>query len=294
MKPWNALLVGALLAPFTLGCTIVADLDSYVSADDLGCDMQLHLIEFSPHLNDAVYFQGVTRDSNELRALAIIDDMVVADRAFVMPNGIGEGEHALNFWADVSGDGFVQTSPFAGQDHSWRFEDVCNFDTNCDSGEANCFSHVAPFVNIENPVEMGNTLQLDLVGLPASVGFVEVHLIEHDADLGLRRVVGLYRKDDTGDGPTFGVELRGLAVPGRLYSADVLVDLNCDNSIDPATEVFTVTESDGSAYANSITLDVTTSDPAGNLPEEQGPDLAHPEQLVTPLAAAMFCTPPSP
>lgn len=285
MKPWNALLAAAVLAPLVSSCTIVADLDRYVSADDLGCDMRLHVIEFSPHLTDAVYFQAVTRETNELRALAIIDHMVVADRSFVMPNAIGPDPQALNFWADVSGDGFVQTSPFAGSDHSWRFEDVCVPEPNCDNGEDDCFSHVAPFVNITDPTELGNTLQLELAGLTSDVGFVEVHLIEHDLELGLRRVVGLYRKDDVGDGPTFGLELRGLALPGRRYSVDVLVDRDGDGVIDPFSEVFTVTESDGSAYASAVTLDVTTSDPAGALPVEVGTSSEHPEQLVSPLPA---------
>ncbi|MCA9577528.1 MAG: hypothetical protein R3B40_18870 [Polyangiales bacterium] len=284
MKSFRTLLVGLLLAPCTLGCTIVADLDSYVSADDIGCDMQLNVVLFAPHIEDPVYFQAVTReDPPVLRAMAIIDNLVVPDRSFFMPNAIGEGPHALNFWADDNDDGLVQTSPIRGTDHSWRSEDVCAFDSNCEADGLNCFSHVSPFVEIDNPIEEGNTLDLTLTGLPATIGFVEAHLVEHDADLNLRRVVGLYRRDDTGGGPTFSLELRGLALPTKRYSVDVLVDLNGDAQIEPSTEVFTVTESAGSAYVNPITLDVTTSDPRGDLPPERGLDEDHPAELVSPL-----------
>ena len=150
---------------------------------------------------------------------------------------------------------------------------------------------MAPFINIENPVEMGNALQLELTGLPPTAGFIEIHLIERDVSANLRRVVGLYRKDNSGGGPTFSLELRGLVFPGRLYSVDVLVDLDCDNAIDPRTEVFNVTESDGSAYANVVRLNLTTADAAIHLPVEVGPDPEHPEQLVSPLPTALFCSP---
>lgn len=305
----SRLLVGTLLALATSGCTIVADLDGYISADDIGCDMEMTVRDFTPHLTDRVLFQAVTRDDiGTLRAMAIIDPLRDPDRTFVMPNAIGEGAHAFNFWADVDDSGFVETSPFNGMDHSWRLEDVCNWESTCTDEDAdllNCFTHVAPFTIISNPVLDGNDFVLNLTALPEAAGFVEVHLIELDTASNVRRVVGLYRRDvllvpdpmrPGGRTPacTLDVaameiectlELEGLAIEGRRYTADVLVDLDDNGVIDGATEVFNVTESDGSAYANPVELDVSTADPAGSLPVEVGPDEDHPEQLVSPLPA---------
>lgn len=298
----SRLLVGTLLALASSGCTVVADLDSYISADDIGCDMEMAVRDFSPHLTDLVFFQAVTRDDAQLlRAMAIIDPLGDADRSFIMPDAIGEGAHAFNFWADENGNGVVETSPFNGPDHSWRLEDVCNWASTCmgeDADLPNCFSHVAPFDAITDPAEPGNSLVLNLTGLPADTGFVEVHLIEVDAVAQVRRVVGLYRRDTPLQGtmdPEADPEgtrcamdadstliectlvLRGLAVPGRRYSADVVVDLDGNREINGTTEVFSITESDGSAYASPVVLDVSTFDPAGALPEEG--------VLVSPLPA---------
>ena len=72
----SRLLVGTLLALASSGCTVVADLDSYISADDIGCDMEMAVRDFSPHLTDRVFFQAVTRDDAQLlRAMAIIDPL---------------------------------------------------------------------------------------------------------------------------------------------------------------------------------------------------------------------------
>lgn len=285
----SRLFVGALLALASSGCTIVADLDSYVSADDIGCDMQMAVRDFTPHLADRVLFQAVTRDDAQvLRAMAIIDPLRVGDRSFTMPNAIGEGAHALNFWADVDDSGFVETSPFNGIDHSWRLDDVCNWESTCldeDADLPNCFSHVAPFDTITDPAEAGNALVLNLTALPDTTGFIEVHLIEVDNVARKRRVVGLYRRDvpivadEVGenrrciaDPVAMDIEctltLAGLALEGRRYSADVIVDLDGNGEISGTTEVFSITESDGSAYAATVVLDVSTFDPAGALPEE--------------------------
>ena len=264
----HRLLVGALLALASGGCTLVADLDSYVSADELGCDLQMRVDNFTPHLADLVVFQAVTRDTDELSAMAIIDPLVDPDRSFRMPHAVAEGPHSFNFWADVNGDGFVQTSPFAGVDHSWQLEDACNYPSNCPDDEPNCFTHVTPFNNLMDPVEVGNDLTLNVVELPLLTGFIEVHLVERDAAAQLRRVVGLYRKDDPEGATELTISLRGLARAGRPYSVDLLVDLDGDGDIDGASEVFTLTEEDGSVYATPVTVDVTTFDPAGDLPEE--------------------------
>lgn len=268
----SRLLVGTLLAFASTGCTIVADLDGYVSADDLGCDMDVAVQAFAPHLTDRVYFQAVTRDGDELRAMAIIDPLGVADRSFNMPNAVREGAHAFQFWADENGDGFVQTTPFNnGLDHSWRFDDVCNWPSSCSDDDTNCFLHVGLFNRIMDPVEAGNTLVIDLPMLPATTGVLELHLVEVDAATQINSVVGLYRTDNVTDGPDpvdFQVELRGLAVPGRNYAVDVLVDLDGNAAIDGATEVFSLPAQDGSTYADPITIDVSTFDPAGTLPPE--------------------------
>lgn len=298
----SRLLVGTLLALASSGCTIVADLDGYISADDIGCDMEMTVRDFTPHLTDRVFFQAVTRDDAAvLRAMAIIDPLRDADRTFIMPNAIGEGAHAFNFWADVDGNDVVQTSPFNGPDHSWRLEDVCDWASTCTGADAelpNCFTHVAPFTNISDPAPAGNDLVLNLVALPDTAGLVELHLVEVDTVAQKRRVVGLYRRDVLviGGDPTCTADLvamdiectltlPGLAVEGRRYTVDVIVDLDGNDVIDGGTEVFSVTESDGAAYANPVMLDVSTFDPAGDLPIEVGPDEDHPEQLVSPLPA---------
>jgi len=290
----SRLFVGALLALASSGCTIVADLDSYVSVDDIGCDLEMTVRDFSPHLTDRVFFQAVTRDDAQvIRALAIIDPLSDPDRSFTMPFAVGEGPHAFNFWADESGDGFVQTSPFNnGLDHSWHLENACDWASTCmgeDADLPNCFSHVAPFDNITDPADAGNTVSINLVALPLTTGFVEIHLIEVDEAANLRRVVGLYRRDvpifeeeivkcaEVGGEIECTFELRGLAVPGRPYTADVIIDLDGDGEINGPTEVFNITESDGSMYAGTIELDVSTSDAAGALPPEG--------VLVSPLPA---------
>jgi len=287
MTHTSRLFCGALIALASSGCTVVADLDGYISADDIGCDMQMTVRDFTPHLTDAVFFQAVTRDdAQNLRALAVIDPLADADRSFTMPNAIGDGAHAFNFWADENDDRSVQTSPFNGPDHSWRLDDVCNWASTCsgvDADLANCFSHVAPFDAITDPAEPGNSLVLNLTAIPLTAGFVEVHLIEVDDAAQVRRVVGLYRRDVlvnageeeprcTGDAIDMEISctftLAGLAVAGRRYSADIIIDLDGNGEIGGATEVFSITESDGSAYANPVDLDVSTFDPAGALPEE--------------------------
>ena len=208
--------------------------------------------------------------------------------------------------ADVHDSGLVETSRFNGMDHSWRLEDVCNWASTCTDEDAdllNCFTHVAPFTIISDPVLDGNDLVLTLTALPETAGFVEVHLVELDTAANVRRVVGLYRRDvllipsGPDDPPPLctlnaiameiecTLTLQGLAAEDRRYTTDVIVDLDGNGLIDGSTEVFNVTASDGSAYASPVMLDVSTADPAGALPAEVGPDEDHPEQLVTPLPA---------
>lgn len=262
------LLPAALLVLAASGCTIIADLDSYVSADDLGCDMDVAVEAFAPHLTDRVYYQAVTREGNVLRALAIIDPLGTPNRAFTMPNAIREGAHALQFWADENDDGLVQTTPFDnGLDHSWRFDDVCSWPSSCSDDDTNCFLHVGLFDRISDPVEEGNTLTVNLPGLPDTAGVLELHLVEVDEVTQIDSVVGLYRTDDVTT-TDFSVELRGLAFPGRGYAVNVLIDLDGNAQIDGLTEVFSLPAQDGSTYADPITIDVSTFDPAGSLPEE--------------------------
>jgi hypothetical protein len=268
MQPWMTMAWALALSVMGSGCTLVADLDSLQSVDDLGCDLTMRVDNFTPHRGDMVLFQAVTRDTNELRAMAVIDPLVDPNRRFTMPNAVAEGAHAFNFWADVNDDGFVQTSPFAGTDHSWRLENACDYVSTCTDGEEQCFTHISPFDTITDPIELGNTLDLTVDGLPLSATTVEVHLVEHDDRAQLRRVVGLYRRDDIGEIASFNLVLRGLARDNRVYSIDLMVDLNGDGTIDGATEVWELTESMGSVYANPVTVDVSNFDPSGVLPPE--------------------------
>lgn len=269
----SRLLIGLVLALGSTGCTIIADLDGYISADELACNMDVAVEAFAPHVTDRVYFQAVTREGDALRAMAIIDPLGVPNRSFRMPNAVREGAHALQFWADENGDGFVQTTPFDnGLDHSWRFDDVCSWPSTCSEDDTNCFLHVGIFNRIMDPIEPGNTLVVNLPGLPATAGVLEVHLVEVDDTTQVDSVVGLYRTDDVNPlnltTVEFQVELRGLAVAGRSYALDVLIDLDGNAQIDGATEVFSLPAQDGSIYEDPIEIDVTTFDPAGTLPPE--------------------------
>jgi hypothetical protein len=262
-------LVGALLAFASSSCTLVADLDSYVSADSIGCDMSVAVGAFNPHVADRVVFQAVTRDGNELRAMAIIDALAVPDRNFTMPNAIRGGAHALLIWHDGERNEMVNPISISGNDHSWRLEDACGFPSTCENGEPNCFAHDGRFDIFEDPVTTGNDVEIRLPNLSLETRLFEMHLVEIDAVTEINSVVGLYRTElaRVTEGP-FVARLPGLAVPGRTYTVDLLIDLNGDTAFQGETEVFAVAARDGAAFASPIVFDIAMSDPTGDLPEQ--------------------------
>ena len=271
MRRILSLLVGLAL---TSGCTLIADLDSYSSVNDEGCALQMRLDNFTPHRADPVIFEAVNSDGDAIRAIAIIDPLLDPDRAFEMPGAVPRGLHYFQFWADVDGDGQVNTAPI-GADHSWLLDDACNYASTCPDEEPNCFSHRTPFDTLNVTTPVGSDLDLTVSGLPTSAGLLEVHLVEVDTSAEVRRVVGLFRTDQLEDASSRDVLLPGLLIDDVTYAIDLLVDLDGNGTIDPATEVWALPELSGQEYADALTVDTSTFDPAGVLPAEG--------LLVTPL-----------
>lgn len=273
------------------GCTLVADLDRFESADDQAQDFEFTIERFTPHLTHKVFFEIVELETNQLASVAIIEPLGTPDATIRLPNGIPQDPHAFQFWADNDRNGIVNTlSGSGGADHSWRMEDVRDLavrsrpGSECDAmiptEQPTCFTHVTPFDVLDMPTTPATDFNVTVSLLTETTSFVEIHLVEVDAVLGTRSVVAMYHlrqvPDPVPPETTTEVTLTipGVARPGRLYDLDTFVDLNGDGIIPDMPgagegEVWVQSNIDGADLAGATRPVVADPDEAaGRSPDE--------------------------
>jgi hypothetical protein len=241
-----------LLCLSAAGCDLFSDLDRFeqraepdvdASRDDagdvdagggeeLGCQnprtLCLRLERFSPHVDELVSIDLVTKADNILRARAIIEPMGAVDADFVLPLAIPQSEvpetdedHPLQveLFADQNKD-LVYTP--GGADHEWNLELPA-------SGNL-VFAHNSEFTSIEpRPRSIGGDFRMQFTNMTPHLGqLLEVMVIESESG----RTVGLYRTPSLANA-NFEVLIPGIIDPdGIVYRVEFYADLNGNGSYD--------------------------------------------------------------
>lgn len=230
-----------LLLTFALaGCSVIHG-DDY--EQDRGCDLELHVREFSPHVNDVLEVRLTRPDvdgERRLEALAIFDRLGVLDMDLVMPNSVlprtdaREGLASVEFFAD-----FDHSGDLSEADHSWILDDAC-----VEGPEE--FPHVGDF---RTPREVrGEATSLvtvfcgdDLPQVPHEVRLTRFAPDAFDAGESVLQAVGFYRVD--GMGSTEAVALPGIVNLDSRYTIEVLQDDDGDGEADVSEDEKTWTAS---------------------------------------------------
>ena len=214
-----------LLVPLS-GCFVASDLDRF-EADD-GCDLQLGLEAFTPHLNQTVEIRGVFRPQDgpaSLRARAILDPLSAVDTSVLMPNAIAEGPHSIDFFADFNEDGVYSDPP---TDHTWRIDDAC-------AGAPNPFVHVFDFQALDDPIGLGGDLAASFTGMAADGNAFELRataLIPQGDGASVRRTVAVYHTPAV-TSPDFEVRVPDVIDSGFEYELEFWADSNGNDRYDP-------------------------------------------------------------
>jgi len=247
----------SLLCSSAAGCDLFSDLDRFEQApepdvdagddrddggagredaggndDGLGCanarTLCVRLERFSPHVDELVSIDLVTKADNILRARAIIEPMGGVAADFVLPLAIPESEvpeagedHPLQIevYADQNKD---QMYTPGGADHEWNLELPA-------SGNL-VFVHDTLFTSIDpRPRSIGGDFHMQFMNMTPHLGqLLEVMVIESESG----RTVGLYRTPALAEA-NFEVIIPGIIDPdGTVYRVEFYADLNGNGSYD--------------------------------------------------------------
>jgi hypothetical protein len=232
-----------LLCLASAGCALFDDLDRFeqraeseTDASDgdreLDCrnrrTLCVRLERFSPHVDELVSVDLVTRADNILRARAIIEPMGAVDAEFVLPLAIPDREvpapgedHPLQveIFADQNKDGMYTPG---GADHEW------NVDLPADGNLV--FAHNSEFSSIDpRPRSIGSDFRMQFMDMTPHLGqLLEVMVIEVESG----RTVGVYRTTSLASA-NFEITIPGIIDPdGSVYRVEFYSDLNGNGRYD--------------------------------------------------------------
>jgi hypothetical protein len=194
----RSFLLGLTLCSALHGCSVLHDADF---TQDEGCDLQLRVRDFSPHVTDTttIIQNRANRDgtSRRVEAVAIFDPLGTRNLDLRMPGAVRprtsveQGLAAVDFYADFDD---VEGFSFPG-DHSWVLEDVCT------TGPEE-FPHNTDFIPIRIPEASGTTVAARFCGTMAfGSSAVELRVTrrtpdEQNPDEVVNQAIGFYRLDD--------------------------------------------------------------------------------------------------
>ncbi len=214
------------------GCFVIADLNAYEV--DEGCDFEMELQEFQPHVEERMAFRivepGEEGQPSSLRALAVFETLGAPNLGFVLPNAVPPGRHDVDFFADRENNGYDDPPT----DHTWTIEDVC-------ADPPNVFPHLFDFSVLEDPTRLDRDLRIAFTGMGDGMGrAMEVRVglsAEGPGGIEVERTVGLYRISAIRRSE-FEVRLTGILDRDFLYVVSIWVDLNQNGTYDnPPTDV---------------------------------------------------------
>ncbi|MEM1418466.1 MAG: hypothetical protein AAGH15_26460 [Myxococcota bacterium] len=270
----NSILRGLVLAAALLaGCSAINDTSGFRS--DEGCNLDLRLNQFRPHLNDRfeirVIHQRIGQTVPTLDALAVFEPLSGPGRSdfnfrLIMPNAVFPQEQAglqpgtVDFYAEVNDVGGYQFD----LDHGWRLEGVCldlpaatanapatPFTAPNDQGTV--FTHEFFFDDFPDPDGAPLGLEVEFFfdgmsfpdGTDLDLAAAEVHVegIELPSRVGdggvEQRAVGFFRFSSLGALMRRGdnrARLPDILFDGLEYQVRVLFDLNGDGQFNPGGE----------------------------------------------------------
>ncbi|NOY94362.1 MAG: hypothetical protein GXP55_24560 [Deltaproteobacteria bacterium] len=216
-----------LLSLTSSGCFAISDLGRF--EPDEGCDVDLDLQGFTPHAEDLFELRVVKIVEGSttpfLSARAILDPMGAVNARIVMLDAAPAGHAALDFYSDENNDDLYTDPP---DDHVWRIDDACVSPTRV-------FVHRFDFVNLTEPIAIGEDFTLSLSGMNADGNALEVRVISMPPagvdEPPPARTVGLYRKAAVTQSD-FDVTIPGIIDLGSSYQVTIWSDKTGDGVYD--------------------------------------------------------------
>ncbi|MCA9611650.1 MAG: hypothetical protein KC586_02720 [Myxococcales bacterium] len=216
------------------GCSVIHGDDF---TQDLGCDLELKVRDFSPHVTDtfSVLLTRPRADGSDRRieAVAIFDPLGTTNLDLHMPNTVRprtsteQGLAAIDFFADFDDtEGFS----FPG-DHSWVLEDAC-------TTGPELFPHNTDFIPVRVPTAAGTNVGVRLCGTTAfgssAMELRATRLIRDEASEGetVAQAVGFYRLDDVTRRPE-GFGIPAVANVDFDMTIEVVADRDRNGRFDP-------------------------------------------------------------
>ncbi len=201
------LLLASTLA-FAAGCSIVNDADDFVI--DEGCNLDLTIERFIPHVRQRVEYRVVHEDGDgivlddgrvtpRLDALAVFEPLGFENGRLIMPGSVfpqtstGLRAGGVDFWADVNRTMGFQFDP-SSADHGWSLSDICrdlprataNVPVSpffADADEGSVFVHNVDFDDLIDPdgLPLGVEVEFEGLagGLPDGVNVDDVRVEVH-------------------------------------------------------------------------------------------------------------------
>ena len=183
------LLLASTLA-FAAGCSIVNDADDFVI--DEGCNLDLTIERFIPHVRQRVEYRVVHEDGDgivlddgrvtpRLDALAVFEPLGFENGRLIMPGSVfpqtstGLRAGGVDFWADVNRTMGFQFDP-SSADHGWSLSDICrdlprataNVPVSpffADADEGSVFVHNVDFDDLIDPDGLPLGVEVEFEGL---------------------------------------------------------------------------------------------------------------------------------
>lgn len=231
------------------GCTLASDFDRFNFDQGAGCDMQLNLDGFSPHVDNYFEIRLVQpQDPPETPEPRLLGRMIYetlggTNLQAVLPWAVTDRGLAIDFFADFDEDG-----DFSGQpsDHSWRVPanlvDAIGEDRARCSEMPNEFPHQFNFEDLVEPTTAPGNFNMSFSEMVPRNAF-EVRVTEivtparpamgmMPAEPEVRRTVGVFRTPEIVS-PDFDVEIPGIIDPTLDYRVSFWTDSNGNDVYDP-------------------------------------------------------------
>jgi hypothetical protein len=244
-----------LLALTAQGCFALADTDDFV--EDEGCDLELDLRAFAPHLGQTFEvrlvqdpLESIGESRPRLLGLAILDPLTVPNIDIDIPGMVpaltdpSRPRPNVDFYADFDENGAYSRPP---SDHTWRVEDPC------DPGRDPTFPHNVDFFDLPMPIGGGSSLVIEgcpdltegerLGGFgpfdgtePLEVRAYGTFLPTVDGETEMDRPVALYRLGALSRATDGAIAIPAVFDNGFRYRAEIYVDVNTNGAFDPGTD----------------------------------------------------------
>lgn len=216
--------------------------------NDEGCDFELKLRDFSPHVTDKVtaFLSRVPAEGMERRveAVAIFDPLGSANVDLRMPNGVrprtstAQSLAAIDFYADFDD---IEGFSFPG-DHTWFVEDAC-------TTGPELFLHNTDFAEVRVPLAAGTSVSARRCGLTRVMeGAIELRVIrltptedpDDPPDEVIDQAIGFYRLDDLARAPE-AITIPQIANTDFDMRIEIVLDADRDGVFDSTDEAWSFT-----------------------------------------------------